>query len=165
MTTQPSNQPGWWVPPPPLRRNEGLRQMLMIVGVVVVLGVVAVVVYASTRGGGTPQYTPSSAGADSRGAASSEVLYEVEGTASSVSITIEAPGGTQQGADKAVPLTTQTGKRGLTFFFEPGSFVYISAQNQDSSGSVTCRITVDGVVIAENTSSGGYTIATCKGSA
>lgn len=38
------------------------------------------------------------------------------------------------------------------------------AQNKGEYRSVTCRITVDGIVISENTSSGEYGIATCKGS-
>ncbi len=44
-----------------------------------------------------------------------------------------------------------------------GAFVYISVQNRGDSGSVTCSITVDNVVVAENTSSGGYVIASCDG--
>lgn len=47
--------------------------------------------------------------------------------------------------------------------FHSGDFVYISVQNQQPAGSVTCRITVDGTVVSENTSTGGYTIATCQG--
>ena len=51
----------------------------------------------------------------------------------------------------------------MTHEFGPGEFVYISAQNEGEYGSVTCRITVDGVVVSENTSSGAYGIATCEG--
>jgi len=91
-----------------------------------------------------------------------EVKYEVEGTASSVDITIETPSGTSQGSDKAVPLRTDAGN-GITLSFPRGSFVYISAQNQGEDGTVTCRITVDGEVVSENTSSGAYSIASCDG--
>jgi hypothetical protein len=92
-----------------------------------------------------------------------DVLYEVEGTASVVAVTIEKPSGTEQ-ANVSVPLTNKGGTRGLTLKFERGDFVYISAQNQGESGTVTCRITVDGEVLSENTSSGAYSIASCKGS-
>jgi hypothetical protein len=69
---------------------------------------------------------------------------------------------TAQGPDGTVQ---QTGLLPITgtFTFHSGDFVYLSVQNQQSVGSVTCRITVDGVVVSENTSSGGYTIATCQG--
>jgi hypothetical protein len=41
--------------------------------------------------------------------------------------------------------------------------VYLSVQNQNAAGSVTCRILLDGMVVSENTSTGGYVIATCQG--
>lgn len=72
-------------------------------------------------------------------------------------------GGTVQG-DIDLPLKNQNGTLGLTFTgFGTGAFVYLSVQNGDEYGSVTCRITVDGAVVSENTSSGGFTIATCQG--
>ncbi len=48
---------------------------------------------------------------------------------------------------------TQTGTRWL----------YVSAQNNRSTGSVTVEIVRGGVVVASNTSYGGYTIATISG--
>lgn len=48
---------------------------------------------------------------------------------------------------------TQTGTRSL----------YISAQNNNASGSVTVEIVRGGRVVASNTSYGGYTIATVSG--
>lgn len=105
------------------------------------------------------------------------VLYEVDGTASGADITIETGDGTSQQSVK-VPLTSKSsGKQGLTFTMQRGSFVYISAQNKgkmrpgasvnspDFYGSLTCRITVEGTVISENTTTGEYGIASCKGSA
>lgn len=93
------------------------------------------------------------------------VTYKVEGTATSTDITFSNPdGGTSQASDKAVPLGNRTtGTEGITGTFKSGSFLYISAQNGDSSGSITCIIEVDGVVMKTTTSSGGYTIATCSG--
>lgn len=92
------------------------------------------------------------------------VLYEVEGTARVVDITIKTATGIKQQSSVTVPMTTK-GKRGMQLTFTSGSFVSIAAQNQGDSGTVTCRITVDGVVVSENTASGAYTIATCDGTA
>lgn len=94
----------------------------------------------------------------------SEVVYEVEGDAAYADVTMETPTGqSQQSPD--LPMALESGGGPLTFEFTPGSFVYLSAQNPDESGDITCRITVDGVVVSENTSSGGFAIATCKGRA
>lgn len=94
------------------------------------------------------------------------VVYEVEGTADSVDITIATPTGIEQKSGLSVPLKRKSdGKRGLQLTFTSGSFVSISAQNQGDFGTVTCRITVDGVVVSENTASGAYTIASCDGRA
>ena len=85
-----------------------------------------------------------------------EVYYVVEGTASSVSITlINAQGGTEQD-DVPVPYKQQVR-------LDWGDFAFISAQNRGERGSVTCQILVNGDVWRESTSSGAYKIATCSG--
>jgi hypothetical protein len=71
-------------------------------------------------------------------------------------VTAQTESGTSQGTG-ALPFSDT-----LTSFHS-GDFVYLSVQNQQPAGSVTCRITVDGVVVSENTSVGGYAIATCQG--
>jgi hypothetical protein len=88
------------------------------------------------------------------------VLYEATadtayGSGRTGMVTAQAPGGTTQRTD-LLPITG-------TFTFHSGDFVYLSVQNQQGLGAVTCRITVDGKVVSENTSTGGYTIATCQG--
>jgi len=94
------------------------------------------------------------------------VLYEVEGTAKGVDMTLQTPSGTSQRNGKAVPVTNKaSGRPGILFEMQAGSFLYIAAQNNGASGTISCRITVDGVVVAENFSSGGYAIATCQGRA
>ncbi|MET3705869.1 hypothetical protein ABIB17_000468 [Arthrobacter sp. UYEF6] len=105
------------------------------------------------------------------------VLYEVSGTATGADITIETGSGTSQ-QSISVPLKSKSsGATGLSFTMERGAFVYISAQNKgnmrkgasvsdkDFYGSLTCRISVDGTVISENTTTSKYGIASCKGSA
>lgn len=94
-----------------------------------------------------------------------EVVYEVEGTATGISVTMETPTGTSQASDRGVPLGKEGQAPGVTMTFNAGDFVYISAQNEGESGDITCRITIDGVVVSENTAAGAYSIATCKGSA
>lgn len=96
------------------------------------------------------------------------VVYESEApdssTARTASYTLRSDdGGTRQG-DIDLPLRNQNGTTGLAFTgFNSGDFVYLSIQNGDEYGSVTCRIKVDGQVVSENTSDGGFTIATCQG--
>lgn len=94
------------------------------------------------------------------------VVYEVLGSAESVSITAETPTGTSQADNRAVPLRdADNSEFGLSFDFQRGDFVYIAAQNEGKTGTVTCRIKVDGEVVSENTAEGAFSIATCKGSA
>ena len=92
-----------------------------------------------------------------------EVLYEVEGTAEWASVTMLTPSGISQ-IEPDVPMTRESdGQPGLEFSFSSGDAVSISAQNKDEYGDILCRITVDGVVISENTSDGAYAIASCDG--
>jgi hypothetical protein len=93
-----------------------------------------------------------------------KVVYEVEGDADYAEVTMQTPTG-QSPQSPALPMVLESGDGPLTFEFNPGAFVYLSAQNTEEFGDITCRITVDGVVISENTSSGGFAIATCTGSA
>lgn len=97
------------------------------------------------------------------GSSCSDVVYFVEGTASSVSITVtDAEGDTEQATNRAVPLSNSSGRPGLNIGCVPsGQFLYISAQNEGESGTVTCRIEADGRTVAEATSTGSYVIATC----
>lgn len=96
------------------------------------------------------------------------VVYQADGSGArgvrSANYTLQSDdGGTRQG-EINLPMTTKSGATGLTFTgFKSGDFVYLSIQNADAAGSVTCRIVVDGVTISENTSDGGYAIASCKG--
>lgn len=92
----------------------------------------------------------------------SKVTYKVTGSAGAVSITLQTPTGTRQ-EDISPPLSNKAGGAGLEFMFDPGSFVYIAAQNQGVVGNVTCRIEIGGKVVSENTSAGEYGIAQCYG--
>lgn len=155
----------------PRQQGRGSSPRWRLVGGILAAGTVVLVaggMISSSAGGvrssGTGTSLSGSSGSGSYTSTDREVLYEVEGTATSVDITMETPSGTSQGSNKKVPLASKdSGKRGISLTMERGDFVYISAQNQGSSGTVTCKISVDGVVISKVTSSGAYTIASCDG--
>lgn len=85
------------------------------------------------------------------------VHYKVTGTASSVSITINNDtGGTEQ-ATVDVPYS-----KIYSDYYD--DFLYISAQNQGNSGSVTVSIYVNGNLVEQATSTGPYVIASASGS-
>ena len=87
---------------------------------------------------------------------SSVVEYKITGTASKVDVTlINATGGTEQYSDVSVPHT-------YTFNNYTHWFLYISAQNQGESGSVTVTIYVDGENVKTSTSNGAYVIASAS---
>lgn len=91
------------------------------------------------------------------------MVYEVTGDASSANVTLASPTGSQQ-AEVDLPMKNKAGSEGLQFQFPAGASLYVSAQNKGASGSVTCRIKVNGVVVSENQAVGGYQIVTCHGS-
>jgi hypothetical protein len=86
--------------------------------------------------------------------------YEVSGSANNYDVTIEAaPSGTSQYTNVGSGWKyswTQTG--------EGTRFLYLSAQNNNSSGTVIVKIVKDGGILATNTSSGAYVIASVDGS-
>jgi len=86
------------------------------------------------------------------------VEYRVTGTCSRVDVTYQnSDGGTSQVTNKSLPWS-------YTFTGGTGDFVYVSAQNQEKNGSVTCTIYRNGNVFKTSTSSGAYVIATASGS-
>lgn len=91
------------------------------------------------------------------------IRYTVTGSARGANITYETLTGSSQ-ASVAVPLTTTDGKAGIHLCgFGSGSMLYISAQNQSESGSLTCEIHVAGSgVVSHNIAQGAYSIATCQ---
>jgi len=86
-----------------------------------------------------------------------EYKYEVTGTSNSFSVTIQnTDNNTQQFSNVNSGWWyswKQTGTRWL----------YLSAQNNSSTANVTVKVYKAGKVIAQNTSYGGYTIASVDG--
>lgn len=88
------------------------------------------------------------------------VLYEAEGPAS-MAITMRTSTGTVQG-NASFTMRNDQGEEGV--YAGNVRNPYLSVQSRsDNNASVTCRITVDGVVVSENTSHGAGSIASCQG--
>jgi hypothetical protein len=84
------------------------------------------------------------------------VEYRLAGSATSAGITIQnETGGTEQSIVRVPYLKKLTMKA--------GDFAYISAQNQNDTGSISCEIWVNGKLLQESHSDGAYTIASCSG--
>ena len=87
---------------------------------------------------------------------SAVVEYRITGTASKVSVTLNnATGGTEQYDNVSVPHTYRYDN--FTDWF-----LYISAQNQGESGSVTVTIYLNGEIVNTATSEGAYVIASAS---
>lgn len=95
--------------------------------------------------------------ADGLTSAQHTVLYEVSGTGSGVSISYsEGSGGTSRVSDASLPWSKTVTTTGF-------SFLLLSATNSyTSSGTVACKITVDGKVVKEASGSGKGGTASCS---
>lgn len=94
------------------------------------------------------------------------VVFYAEGTGTTTGAVtlVSESGGTVQKDVKLPAVDETTGTPGIASdAFKSGARLYISLQNKEASGKVTCRIEVDGKVIDQATSEGGYKIAACRG--
>ena len=94
------------------------------------------------------------------------VVFFAEGSGTATgSVTLRSESGGVIQKDVALPMhDAATGAPGTASdAFKRGASLYISLQNKEAAGSVTCRIEVDGKVIDKATSSGPYKIVTCVG--
>jgi RNA polymerase subunit RPABC4/transcription elongation factor Spt4 len=90
-------------------------------------------------------------------APSRTVVYEVDGSATSASLTYQnGQGGTEQ--EKVV----LPWRKSITV--KERDFLYISAQNQDKYGDIVVHIIADGEEIKRSSASGAYSIASASGS-
>ena len=105
----------------------------------------------NANGNGTSGQKPGS------GTASAIVTYAVSGSTNKASLTYSnSQGGTAQ-QTVSLPWSTQ-------YTMKAGDFLYISAQNENASGSVTTEIRINGYAFKNTTSVGAYVIATSSGS-
>lgn len=85
-----------------------------------------------------------------------EVVYEVGGTAGSVGLSMRNASGALEQHDITPPWQT-------SFTAESYQRVVVNARNQTNAGTVTCRILVDGQIISEGESRGGFKTVRCEG--
>lgn len=86
-----------------------------------------------------------------------DVTYSVTCTSGTVDITINTGGNIAQYTDVDTPWSTE-------FEADEDTFVYVSAQNNQSNGIVTVSISKDGNILQSNSCSGSYCITTASGS-
>lgn len=85
------------------------------------------------------------------------VKYEVTGTAELVNVTYQNNnGGISQVTDASLPWS-------MTFSGNPEDYVYLSAQNQEETGSITVTIYKNNDVFKSATSTGSYVVASVSG--
>lgn len=94
-----------------------------------------------------------------------KVYFEVKGSTDGATVTFTTTGGGT--GQRTVRVTGQWGYVSVARM-SPGDFAYISAQNEESYGSVACRIVADSAsgeetVAPTSWASGAYAIASCQG--
>jgi hypothetical protein len=86
------------------------------------------------------------------------VTYEVSGAGGSVAVTFSGRDfNTAQETDVALPWNKQVTIDGL------GKTVILTATNDGDHGTITCRISANGRVVSEQTSTGPFASASCVG--
>ena len=131
----------------PVNRGPS-RALKIIVGVVVALAIIGVIAIIVGRSSNTTPTTISLA---------HSVEYQVTGSAATVNVTyVKADDSTAKEYHVDVPWSH-------TFTAGSQAGVYISAQNDGESGSVTVTITEDGTVFKTTTSNGAHVIAAASG--
>jgi hypothetical protein len=148
----PTPQQPYGLPAPPKKSRAkgclgigcgGLFAVVVIVGVIVAVSGGKAVVSSTSAG------PPAAAATGGQSASARTVTYVVTG--SDADVQYGAAGSSAQGK---VPMT-------VTSSLGSPAYYSISAQ-LNGSGSVTCKIEVDGKVISQADASGGYNIATCE---
>jgi len=106
----------------------------------------AALVLATVACGGEPATVPES---------DIFITYEVGGTTDKASLTYENKDGNSEQKTVSVPWR-------FSFEAKPGAFLYVSAQNERESGSVTCKILENNLVKGKAASEGAFVIAKCS---
>lgn len=170
---------GGWPPPQPAPKKR--RRWPWILGGIILL----IVLISAVNGGGNQPSTPVAApvappvqqqpaapvppvqlpavpAPQADTASSDTITYEVtgSGTATSVTYIKDKNMGQEQIASAKLPWSKQVQFDGGTFSFQPLSLV---AQNGQSGGNITCKISKNGQEITSSTSSGPFAVVTCSG--
>ncbi|MDA3646699.1 DUF4190 domain-containing protein [Saccharopolyspora indica] len=109
--------------------------------------------------GQPPALPPAGANPPDAEAETRTVLYEVTGSGEALNITYTTDGlaSTEQQQNAKLPFSKE-----IALPREAFQIFSVSAQNA-GSGTITCRITVDGKVIKEASSNGQYSVVMCNG--
>lgn len=131
--------------------------VLAIVLTVVVQAALAEQLDKTINGAGTGAPDPLDTESAAQGA-SGTVRYEVTGSGKAMNVSYGAGSGQSQENSPELPWSKEQAA-------SDGFDAYVlTVQNGSEGGDITCRLTVDGAVVAENTSTGPYTFASCTGS-
>lgn len=135
------------------------RIIAVVIGVPLLVATLACGGTSDSRGPGLTSDKGSAAPAGKTDAKKDhQITYEVAGTAGSANnISYGIGGNMSQANGTKLPWTKQAASA--------DSFLILSltAQSAGSSGTITCKVTVDGKVIAENSSEGQYAVVSCSG--
>jgi hypothetical protein len=136
--------------PPAQQKPKRTTEIVLISLVIVMICCVASIFAYQNRGSIT------NSADDTIRSSGNEVEYRLFGSTNLASITMQnETGGTEQ-LNVNIPYSKK-----LTM--NSGDFAYISAQNQNDSGSISCEIWINGKKLKESHSDGGYAIASCSG--
>lgn len=141
----------------------GSRKVLAAVGIALcVLGIVVTVV---AQGIMLDQFNKTINGAAPAGAApnpipaqpaaTGTVRYEVSGSGKANTISFGANGSQSQRSAERLPWSIEQPA-------ESGFGAYSLMAQNSGDGDITCRVTINGAVVAEQTSSGPYSVVTCS---
>lgn len=164
------DQPTSQEPPDEAPKNAGLQPRNIAIALGVVIALIGAIVWGVVASSTGPKPLSAEALANIEEASQVTVRFELttsdpDPSGRTVSITIRTPGGgTSQQTGVTLPLTHQDGTP-FEFTAHAGDFLYLSAQNEQDYGDLSCSITIDGQVIDSASSSGAYVIASCSGEA
>jgi hypothetical protein len=147
----------------------------VLIGAAIVLGGLSLACGAgsttgTTHGPGVTSTDPTGAASAKTGAASTgaaavksghTIVFEVTGNGVTKASTISYGVGGNQSQDNGAALPWQ--KQSTSD--DPFLILSLVAQSGGGSGSISCKITVDGKVVVDNTSQGQYAVVTCSGTA
>lgn len=156
--------------PAPQQPKPKKRHLGCLITLSVIVVIILIVIIASCSSGSNTSSTPAaqsgaaSVAPTSSAAATKTVIYKVEGTGSANSIswlTINNGQSSQEQATNAALPWTKTITVPQDEWANFSSFT-LTAQNGQSSGPIHATITVDGKVVADQTSTGQYAVVTAN---
>ncbi|WP_019855518.1 MmpS family transport accessory protein [Actinopolyspora mortivallis] len=108
-------------------------------------------------GQGAPSRDEQGGSGTEQGDGAGQVVYEITGSGSVASVTYGKGTQTSQDTNAELPWSQKTeAAEGVEFYS-------LTAQNGQEGGEIACKITVDGEVLAENTSNGPHAVVNCNG--